>query len=263
MNHELPATPAALQAHIAELEQQLRLSDEGVSQLAQRCLELEQQLLVCQTELAKHSTETDNFTLTLPQLFYDTGSGFSPRECLIAAEDAHNELTHEVSVTFVLPEDARAVRLDPGELACCITDLAISDERISFQSVNGLMLQEDCLLFLDVDPNLTVKSSVPFAAGLKFAVTYHYYPLDRFQHEQPGKALLKALNAIKLQAEAEKNDVLEQLQASRAELTRLNNQLAELQSSRAAYETSLENLYESSSWKLTAPLRALRRLFHG
>ena len=104
MNHELPATPAALQAHIAELEQQLRLSDEGVSQLAQRCLELEQQLLVCQTELAKHSTETDNFTLTLPQLFYDTGSGFSPRECLIAAEDAHNELTHEVSVTFVLPE---------------------------------------------------------------------------------------------------------------------------------------------------------------
>ena len=122
MNHELPATPAALQAHIAELEQQLRLSDEGVSQLAQRCLELEQQLLVCQTELAKHSTETDNFTLTLPQLFYDTGSGFSPRECLIAAEDAHNELTHEVSVTFVLPEDARAVRLDPGELACCITD---------------------------------------------------------------------------------------------------------------------------------------------
>ena len=121
MNHELPATPAALQAHIAELEQQLRLSDEGVSQLAQRCLELEQQLLVCQTELAKHSTETDNFTLTLPQLFYDTGSGFSPRECLIAAEDAHNELTHEVSVTFVLPEDARAVRLDPGELACSIS----------------------------------------------------------------------------------------------------------------------------------------------
>ena len=263
MTHELPATPAALQAHIAELEQQLRLSDEGVSQLAQRCLELEQQLLVCQTELAKHSTETDNFTLTLPQLFYDTGSGFSPRECLIAAEDAHNQLTHEVSVTFVLPEDARAVRLDPGELACFITDLAISDERISFQSVNGLMLQENCLLFLDVDPNLTVKSSVPFAAGLKFAVTYHYYPLDRFQHEQPGKALLKALNAIKLQAEAEKNDVLEQLQVSRAEITRLNNQLAELQSSRAAYETSLENLYESSSWKLTAPLRALRRLFHG
>ena len=45
MNHDAPMTPAAMQAHIAELEQQLKLSDEGVSQLAQRCLELEQQLL--------------------------------------------------------------------------------------------------------------------------------------------------------------------------------------------------------------------------
>ena len=263
MNHELPATPAALQAHIAELEQQLRLSDEGVSQLAQRCLELEQQLLVCQTELAKHSTETDNFTLTLPQLFYDSGSGYSPRECLTVAEDAYDELTHEVSAVFTLPTDARALRLDPGELACCVTDLSISDERLECRAMNGIQLQEDCLLFLDVDPNLTVQSTVPFAAGMKFAVTYHYYPLGRFQHEQPGKALLSALNTIKLQAEAEKNDVLEQLQAALAENTRLNNQLTELQNSRAAYEDSLENLYESSSWRLPAPLRALRRLLRG
>ena len=70
--------------------------------------------------------------------------------------------------------------------------------------MNGIQLQEDCLLFLDVDPNLTVRSTVPFAAGMKFAVTYHYYPLGRFQHEQPGKALLSALNTIKLQAEAER-----------------------------------------------------------
>ena len=109
MNHDAPMTPAAMQAHIAELEQQLKLSDEGVSQLAQRCLELEQQLLACQTELAKHSAEAENITLTLPQLFYDTGSGFSPRECLTATEDVYNELTHEVSVTFVLPEDAPSV----------------------------------------------------------------------------------------------------------------------------------------------------------
>ena len=92
---------------------------------------------------------------------------------------------------------------------------------------------------------------------------YRYYPLGRYLHEQPGKALLSALNTIKLQAEAEKNDVLEQLQAALAENTRLNNQLTELQNSRAAYEDSLENLYESSSWRLTAPLRALRRLLRG
>ena len=74
-------------------------------------------------------------------------------------------------------------------------------------------------------------------------------------------ALLQALSAIKLRAEAEQNDLRGQLQAALAENTRLNNQLTELQNSRAAYENSLENLYESSSWRLTAPLRALHRLF--
>ena len=153
--------------------------------------------------------------------------------------------------------------LDPGELACCVTDLSISDDRLELRAANGVRLQDDCLLFLDPDPNLIVVSSVPFAAGMKFAVSYHYYPLGRFQHEQPGKALLKALNAIKLQNEAEKQDLQGQLQFSREEIARLNQKLQELQSSRAAYEASLETVYESSSWKLTAPLRALRRMMRG
>ena len=263
MNNDAPETLAAARSRAADLEQQLKLSDEGVSRLAQRCLELEQQVLNYQAALARHGSDNEPAALTLPQLFYDSGSGYSPRECLTVAEDAYDELTHEVSAVFTLPTDARALRLDPGELACCVTDLSISDERLECRAMNGIRLQEDCLLFLDVDPNLTVCSTVPFAAGMKFSVTYHYYPLGRFQHEQPGKALLSALNTIKLQAEAEKNDVLEQLQAALAENTRLNNQLTELQSSRAAYEDSLENLYESSSWRLTAPLRALRRLLRG
>ena len=252
MNNDAPETLAAARSRAADLEQQLKLSDEGVSRLAQRCLELEQQVLNYQAALARHGSDNEPAALTLPQLFYDSGSGYSPRECLTVAEDAYDELTHEVSAVFTLPTDARALRLDPGELACCVTDLSISDERLECRAINGIQLQEDCLLFLDVDPNLTVQSTVPFTAGMKFAVTYHYYPLGRFQHEQPGKALLQALSAIKLRAEAEQNDLRGQLQAA---------QLTELQNSRAAYETSLENLYESSSWRLTAPLRALHRLF--
>ena len=53
---------------------------------------------------------------------------------------------------FTLPTDARALRLDPGELACCVTDLSISDERLECRAMNGIRLQEDCLLFLDVAP---------------------------------------------------------------------------------------------------------------
>lgn len=263
MNNEIPATLAAAQSRAADLELQLRLSDEGVSRLAQRCLDLEQQVLTYQAALAKHSSESEPDALTLPQLFYDSGAGYSQRECLTVAKDAYDELTHEVSAVFTLPTDARALRLDPGELACCLTDLCISDDRLELRSANGIRLQDDCLLFLDPDPNLNITGPVSFAAGMKFAVTYHYYPLGRFQHEQPGKALLSALNAIKLQSEAEKQDLLDQLQFSREEIARLNQQLQDVRSSRAAYETSLETVYESSSWKLTAPLRALRRLMRG
>ena len=45
MNNDVPETLAAARSRAADLEQQLKLSDEGVSRLAQRCLELEQQVL--------------------------------------------------------------------------------------------------------------------------------------------------------------------------------------------------------------------------
>ena len=95
MNNDVPETLAAARSRAADLEQQLKLSDEGVSRLAQRCLELEQQVLNYQAALARHGSDNEPAALTLPQLFYDSGSGYSPRECLTVAEDAYDELTHE------------------------------------------------------------------------------------------------------------------------------------------------------------------------
>ena len=120
MNNDAPETLATALSRAADLEQQLKLSDEGVSRL----------VLNYQAALARHGSDNEPAALTLPQLFYDSGSGYSPRECLTVAEDAYDELTHEVSAVFTLPTDARALRLDPGELACCVTDLSISDERL-------------------------------------------------------------------------------------------------------------------------------------
>ena len=49
MNNETPE--AALRSRIADLEQQLKLSDEGCSRLAARCLDLEKEV---QSYLAAH-----------------------------------------------------------------------------------------------------------------------------------------------------------------------------------------------------------------
>lgn len=125
------------------------------------------------------------------------------------------------------------------------------------------------MLFMNIDPNLTVESAVGFPAGLRFAVKYRYYPLGRYLHEQPGKALLRALTVLKEETEAVSRQGTEQLLEANAEIQQLRKQLAEqqqhladLQNSQAAYEASLENVLGSSSWKLTAPLRKLLGLFH-
>ena len=135
--------------------------------------------------------------------------------------------------------------------------------------LNGNALQEGTMLFMNIDPNLTVESAVGFPAGLRFAVKYRYYPLGRYLHEQPGKALLRALTVLKEETEAVSRQGTEQLLEANAEIQQLRKQLADqqqhladLQNSRAAYEASLENVLGSSSWKLTAPLRKLLGLFH-
>ena len=61
MNNETPE--AALRSRIADLEQQLKLSDEGCSRLAARCLDLEKEV---QSYLAAHpqrEMHTDSPTL--------------------------------------------------------------------------------------------------------------------------------------------------------------------------------------------------------
>ena len=135
--------------------------------------------------------------------------------------------------------------------------------------LNGNALQEDTMLFMNIAPTMTLDSAVGFPAGLRFAVKYRYYPLGRYLHEQPGKALLRALTVLKEETEAVSRQGTEQLLEANAEIQQLRKQLAEqqqhladLQNSRAAYEASLENVLGSSSWKLTAPLRKLLGLFH-
>ena len=110
MNNEAPASTAALQARIADLEQQLKLSDEGVSRLAERCLGLEQEV---QSYLAAHpqnEKHTDSPALLQPTLYFDAGFGFSEKDTLTAPDYEVDELTGVVTATFELPVTARALR---------------------------------------------------------------------------------------------------------------------------------------------------------
>jgi hypothetical protein len=176
MMNETPE--AALRSRIADLEQQLKLADEGTSRLAQRCLELEKQLQTFYAAHPQKERQTDSPALVQPLLYYDAGFGFSQKDTVKAPDYEYDELNGMVTATFELPETAFNLRLDPGELPCCITDFVFSDDRILCRPVNGVPLHGDGILFLNDDPNFMLEGLNRFPAGMKLGVSYCYFPLE-------------------------------------------------------------------------------------
>ena len=99
MNNEAPASTAALQARIADLEQQLKLSDEGVSRLAERCLGLEQEV---QSYLAAHpqnEKHTDSPALLQPTLYFDAGFG-ACMGCTVPTRDGYKRVCKDGPILY-------------------------------------------------------------------------------------------------------------------------------------------------------------------
>ena len=272
MTNEAPATTTALQGRIADLEQQLKLSDEGVSRLAQRCLALEQEVQACAAAHPQREMRTDSPTLLQPLLYYDTGFGFSEKDTLTAPDCTTDQLTGAVTATFELPVAAQKLRFDPGELPCCVTQLLFSDDRIVWEPANGTNLQGNTTLFLGDDPNYRLEGTTHYPAGMKLVVSYGYFPLETLTDEPLFCAVLQGVQQLQLRKDSE-NQHIQQLEQNAAaqqqmvaalqqEIAQLHQKNADLQARSTAYETSLESVFSSKSWKLTAPIRSLMRLFH-
>ena len=216
MNNETPE--AALRSRIADLEQQLKLSDEGCSRLAARCLDLEKEV---QSYLAAHpqrEMHTDSPTLLQPLLYFDAGFGFSERDTLTAPDYVCDELTGTVTATFELPTAAQALRFDPGELPCCITNLSFSDDRLLCVPANGLTLPGNSILFLGDDPNFRLEGLTHYPAGMKLVVSYCYFPLETLTDEPLFNAVLEGVQHFQKTRNSEARHIqqLEQTNAAYA-----------------------------------------------
>lgn len=271
MNNDAPVTTAALQGRIADLEQQLKLSDEGVSRLAQRCLDLEKEV---QSYLAAHpqsEKHTDSPALLQPTIYFDAGFGFSEKDTLTAPDYELDELTSAVTATFELPVTAQGLRFDPGELPCCVTGLNFSDDRILCRPVNGVSLPEGNTLFLGDDPNYQLDGLSHYPAGMKLGVTYGYFPLEELADEPLFRTVLEGIQQFQKTKDSEVQHIQqlnETITAQQQAVAALQQEIAQLRQKNAesearcqAYETSLEGVLNSSSWKLTLPLRRLLGLF--
>lgn len=276
MNNE---TPAALLSRIADLEQQLKLSDEGVSRLAERCFALEQEVQSYLAARPQRELHADSPSRLHPTLYYDAGFGFSEADTLTSQDCLYDELTGAIAASFELPTDIQALRLDPGELPCCITELGFSDDRIQAAPCNGWELPDGGTLFLRGDPNYRLSGLNRYPAGMKLVITYNYFPLESLSGEPLFRIVLDGMQQFQQEKTGEEQHIqelnhlideqqknLEIQQQAIAQLNRdildLRQQNLTLQSSNEAYDNALRGMQSSTSWKLTAPIRRLIGLFH-
>ena len=276
MNNE---TPAALLSRIADLEQQLKLSDEGVSRLAERCFALEQEVQSYLAARPQRELHADSPSRLHPTLYYDAGFGFSEADTLTSQDCLYDELTGAMAASFELPTDIQALRLDPGELPCCITELGFSDDRIQAAPCNGWELPDGGTLFLRGDPNYRLNGLNHYPAGMKLVITYNYFPLESLSGEPLFRIVLDGMQQFQQEKTGEEQHIqelnhlideqqknLEIQQQAIAQLNRdildLRQQNLTLQSSNEAYDNALRGMQSSTSWKLTAPIRRLIGLFH-
>lgn len=252
-----PETMESLRGRIAELEEQLSVSDAGVSKLAQRCLALEQEL---QTYTADLSDDDDqlNPQLTRAKLLYDLGFGYSEQNMLEAPQTAYQEDSHTVSASFTLKKDARALRFDPGELPCYVTGLTVSDDRVTLRPQNGIQIEEDSFLFLHVDPIFQLEGRRRYPAGTQLHISYRYYPLQTNSGDPLLPVVIQAYESTLQSGEI----AAAQLRDANAELEALRQTVHPLAAERDYYKTAVEALQASSSWKLTAPLRWVSSILH-
>ena len=276
MNNE---TPAALHSRIADLEQQLKLSDEGVSRLAERCLALEQEVQSYISAHPQKEERTESKALRQPKLYYDCGFGFSEADTLTSEDCVYDQLNGTVGASFKMPTDIQAIRFDPGELPCCISGLSFSDDRIQALPCNGTVLQDGSTLFLRGDPNYRLNGISSYPTGMLLVINYSYYPLESLSGEPLFQIVLDGMQQFQQEKASEEEHIqelnsiindqqrsVEQLQKSVASLNHdildLRQSNLALQNSNEAYDNALKGMQSSTSWKLTAPIRKLLGLFH-
>jgi hypothetical protein len=254
-----PDTIEDLRARIAELEEELSVSDAGSAALAQRCLSLEKELLQCTaTPEEEEDEEPLNPQLLRTTLLYDPGFGFTAQNVVEAAPDAYQADKHTVNAFFMLPHDACALRLDPGELPCYVSNLTLSDEQLKIRPHNGIQLDEGCYLFPHADPIFFVEGRDRFALGTQLEVSFRYYPLLPSRDDPFSPALLQSYDSLQLQLV----DLTRTLQQAHERTTELETAITALTADRDYHKAMADAVQTSTSWKMTAPLRRILSILH-
>lgn len=255
-----PAQNADLDARICALEEQLAAADRGNACLAARCHALEQKVI----DLTPPEEEEKHLALqmTRPTIYFDTGSGYSAQDILQPIQCVHDEKTHTTTAHFTLKKDARALRLDPGELACVVEELSSDDPDLSFVPFRAYPLEDGAQLFSKPDPIYFIEGRSQFEAGTQLQISYVYYPIAPALTDAVVPSLLGAFTQLQKDTNAQIDLQNQALLAARQESDSLRAQLDSMTEQYKALDKEFSSVLSSFCWRITAPLRALLALIH-
>ena len=172
-------------------------------------------------------------------MFCDRGNGFSEDEKLCAPMEILKD--GRLSVTFLLPDDVRALRFAPGDFACSLDELECSDPTITVKPHNGLQIGKDSYFFPNPDPIFFLGRETPFEKGEQLRFSFRYCRTSDPSSTNAGlqKAYLQLEKNYQRDI-AEKDAVIAEKDAMIAQMQRIHNEIC-----------------SSRSWRITNPLRML------
>lgn len=201
----------------------------------------------------------------ISQLYVDTGDGFSDTCKLIAHNNVYGDEIHTVRFDLSSFDRIRALRFDPIDGYTCEMEIlsATSAEGDIHLIPYGAVRGENQDRFLTTDPQYFIQTLCTGFLEIRFKLRL----LTQFETEcniytyTGWQADLIEQKSILL----DQRDVLIQEQIDQME--KMDGQLAQQREQIEGYNVQIQEMYSSTSWKLTAPLRAvvdlLRRLWKG
>ena len=189
-------------------------------------------------------------------IYYDLGDGFN--------EQTKEEYTsHEVVIN--LPQEVKAVRIDPMSVDCMVRVERIKDDNnysLDYSS-NGELLNSGSYLFVTSDPYFEI-NNIP--ANCKYIdVSLKVTELSHFEEKEIimyNDELNNKTNELNNKTN-ELNNITNELNNKTNELNNKTNELNNITNELNSKSNDLAAVYNSLSWKITKPMRSIGGAIYG
>lgn len=214
---------------------------------------------------AEFVNETENYMKSgahpyYIQIFMNQGDGFTEDfSRTFPVEDAAGIQT----VEFDVPEGVRSIRLDPLNAPCMIEVIEASDtidgakKPLRFMEGNADYRDRDKYIFTTNDP-VAVYAPAEGRTFYHVKFVFRYISVDALK----VNAIWEYFGSIWEEAARKLDEKEGQYQAALADLNNLKAENEVLRDRVDAYAKSLNELFGSTSWKLTKPVRKLGDIIH-